>query len=315
MITSRLSAWIAVDWAVAAYVAAVGVLAIACADAIPQWPALVSAHAALLVALVALPPRVARWEVRRSADPAWLDVSRRTLRFLRYTYPVLLLTPFFEEVRFTVNAVSPNNPYWFEPYLYAADRALLRSAPAAAVAQNGASILDELMHAFYFSYYPMIAAAMVVAWFGMRRRAPTPAAGFHRVLTATIFGFFSAYVWYPFLPARGPWENAELMAGLRKFEGFIFTPLVQWLINNAGVPGGCFPSAHVAGTWALVVGLAPAHRQLASWFSVLAVGLSISCVYTHYHHTVDVFAGFVVGVGGGLLGLALSRRFEKPTGM
>ena len=307
MLFSRPSAWIAVDWAVAAYVAAVGVLALSCADAIPEWPALVGAHAALLVALVAMPPRGASWEHRRADDPLWLDVSRRTLRFLRYTYPVLLLTPFFEEVRFTVNATSPDHPYWFEPHLYAADRALFGATPAVAISQKPVPLLDDLMHGFYFSYYPMILAAMIVAWHGTRRNGAAPPPGFHRVLTATICGFFSAYVWYPFLPARGPWENATLMAGLRHFEGAVFTPLVQWLIDNAGVPGGCFPSAHVAGTWALVVGLAPAHRRLALWFSGLAVGLSVACVYTRYHHAADVLAGLGVGVAGALLGLALTR--------
>jgi hypothetical protein len=42
--------------------------------------------------------------------------ARSTLRFLRYTYPALLLTLFFEEVSLTVNAAATGAPYWFETY-------------------------------------------------------------------------------------------------------------------------------------------------------------------------------------------------------
>jgi membrane-associated phospholipid phosphatase len=37
------------------------------------------------------------------------------------------------------------------------------------------------------------------------------------------------------------------------------------------------------------------------------VGLSISCVYTRYHHGVDVPAGFVLGVIAAWVGWKLTR--------
>ena len=36
-------------------------------------------------------------------------------------------------------------------------------------------------------------------------------------MTCMMLGFFLSYVWYPFLPARGPWEHPDVMAGLRPF--------------------------------------------------------------------------------------------------
>ena len=302
---ARLSSWIAVDWAVAAYTLGVGILALLCARAIPQWPLLVAGHGALLAILFLLPPRGARWEQGRFDDPSWLSAARRVGRFLRYTYPALLLTPFFEEVRFTVNATRPSRPYWFEAYLYAADGALFGTTPAVAISAVPAPALDELMHALYFSYYPLIIGGIVTAWIGSKRAGATPGYGFH-TMTSMMLGFFFAYVWYPFLPARGPWENPELMSGVREFDGFLFTPLIQWIIERAAVSGGCFPSAHVAGTWGLIVGLAAAHRRQAVWFSLVAAGLGVSCVYTRYHHAVDVFAGLIVGLAGGALGPALT---------
>jgi membrane-associated phospholipid phosphatase len=301
-----VSSWIAVDWAVAIYSLFVALVALVFASTIPQWPVLVVAHTALVAALLLLPARGGRWEQLRLEDSTWLSGTRRVGRFLRYTYPALLLTPFFEEVRFTVTALGPGRAYWFEPYLYAADRALFGTTPAVAISQ-APPLLDELMHALYFSYYPIIIGGIVIAWIG-NDPVTRPGRGFHTAITSMMLSFFFSYMWYPFLPARGPWENPELMAGLREFQGFLFTPLVRWMIDGVAVSGGCFPSAHVAGTWGLVVGLARAHRAQATGLGLLAAGLSVSCVYTRYHHAVDIAAGLLAAAAGGAVAYALTSR-------
>jgi hypothetical protein len=78
------------------------------------------------------------------------------------------------------------------------------------------------------------------------------------------------------------------MAGLRPFSGWVFTRAIELIIAGAAVSGGCFPSAHVSGAWALTFGLYATDRRAALWFGLLAVELSIACVYTRYHHAVNV---------------------------
>ncbi|HET9372350.1 MAG TPA: phosphatase PAP2 family protein, partial [Vicinamibacterales bacterium] len=166
--------------------------------------------------------------------------------------------------------------------------------------------LDEIMHALYFAYYPLVIGGIVIAWTGGRRRGPTPAPGFHTAFTGMMLGFFLAYVWYPFLPARGPWENADLVAGLRPFAEGPFTHVIGLIISAAAVSGGCFPSAHVSGAWAVTYGLSMMRAKATPVFLMAAMGLSIACIYTRYHHGVDVIAGFVVGIAGGRLGAVLA---------
>jgi len=310
--TGRVARWLAVDWAVALYAVFVAVVDVTWSSSIPKWAHILVSHGLLVAALVMLPPRGAQWERPQPEDPRWLTNARATVRFLRYTYPALLLTPFFEEVSFTVNAVTPGSPYWFEPYLYAADRALFGSTPAVTLSQSGAPVLDEVMHAFYFSYYPLLISGIVIAWTGATRRCETPAPGFDTALTCMMLGFFLSYVWYPFLPARGPWENAALMAHLRPFHGWLFTDVIGLIIAGGAVSGGCFPSAHISGTWALTFGLCARHRKAALWFGLVAVGLSVSCVYTRYHHAVDVFAGLAVAAVAATIGFRVSGERGKP---
>jgi hypothetical protein len=86
-----------------------------------------------------------------------------------------------------------------------------------------------------------------------------------------MLGFFLSYVWYPFLPARRPWEHPDVMAGLRPFGGGLFTRAIELIIAGAAVSGGCFPSAHVSGAWALILGLYATNRKAAVWLGLLAV--------------------------------------------
>ena len=310
-VATRAVSWTALDWAVVLYAMFVALVAVVWA--VPLWPYILAGHAALIIALRSLPPRGAAWEEPCPDEPRWRSSARRTARFLRYTYPALLLTLFFEEVSLTVNAAAAGAPYWFEKYLYDADRLLFGGVPAVMLSQAGNVVLDEIMHAFHFSYYLLIIGGIVIAWNGDRRRDDTPGRGFQTTMTCMMLGFFLSYVWYPFLPARGPWEHPDVLEGLRPFgSGWIFTPMLKQIMAGAAVSGGCFPSAHVSGTWALTFGLYAAHRKAALWMGLVAVGLSVACVYLRFHHAVDVFAGLAVAAVAGPIGYAVTRRSRLP---
>jgi membrane-associated phospholipid phosphatase len=305
-VTARVASWMALDWALAIYVSFVAIVAVVWG--VPRWTYILGGHATLILGLLLLPPRGAAWEQPGPADSHWRSSSRSIARFLRYTYPALLLTPFFEEVSLTVNAAAAGAPYWFEHYLFNADRALFGGTPAVLLSQAGNPVVDEIMHAFYVSYFLLIIGGVVIAWNGGRRGGGTPGRAFHTAMTCMMLGFFLSYVWYPFLPARGPWEHPEVMAGLRPFGGWLSTRAVELIMAGAAVSGGCFPSAHVSGTWALTFGLYATDRSAARWFGLVAVGLSVACVYTRYHHAVDVLAGLTVAVIAAMVGSALTRH-------
>lgn len=305
-VAARTASWMALDWILASYVAFVALVAVVWA--VPRWPYILGGHGAIIAGLLLLPPRGAEWEHARVADSRWLSAARSVARFLRYTYPALLLTPFFEEVSLTVNAAAGNAPYWFEHYLFNADRALFGGTPAVMLSQAGNPVLDEIMHAFYFSYFLLIIGGVVIAWNGGRQGRGTPGSGFQTAMTCMMLGFFLSYVWYPFLPARGPWEHPEVMNGLRPFGGWVFTRVIEFIIGGAAVSGGCFPSAHVSGAWAVTFGLHATDRKAALWFGVLATGLSVACVYTRYHHAVDVLAGLTVAIVAAAIGFGLTRK-------
>ena len=302
-------AWALLDGAVIGYTVLTAFLVIACYRNIAEPMPILVLHALVAIFVLALPPRGARWETATN-DPSWLHVLRGGARFLRYTYPLLLVIPFFEEVEHTVNAVAPASPYWFEPMLYGADRWLFGDAPALLMSSWVGLPQDEIFHAFYFSYYPIVIIGATLAWFGPRGMKRQPGPGLETAITSTMIAFFLCFLWYPWLPARGPWENPELMAGLPSFRGIVFTPFMQWIIDRGAVSGGCFPSSHVAGSWGMVLGLAAYHRRAAIVLGCFAVGLSFACVYTRYHHGIDVPAGFLAALVGAWIARTVTRPAE-----
>ncbi len=288
------------DRLVMAYTAWVAILVVLTRESVPEWPALLAFHALVLVMMAVIPQRGARWETPAPGEAAGKRWLRGGLRFFRYTFPLLLMVFYFEEVQYTVSALWPEAPYWFEPHLYAADRFLFGDLPANLLNPSVGIVQNEVMHAFYVSYYFIVVGGAVLAWTGLGSRKPGPA--FQTTITSVVAAFVLCFVWYPFLPARGPWENQALMATLTPLEGPVFVPLVEAILERGAVLGGCFPSSHVAASWATVLGLARFHPAWALALGVLASGLSVACVYGRYHHGVDVPTGLLAAVAGVAIG-------------
>lgn len=98
------------------------------------------------------------------------------------------------------------------------------------------------------------------------------------------------------------------MAWFPAFEGSSFQRLIETIIAGGAVFGGCFPSGHVAGSWGMTLGLLPYHRRTATGFGLFAAGMSVACVYTRYHHAVDVLAGLLCA----FLGAASAPAAVRP---
>jgi hypothetical protein len=210
------------DWALALYTSYSAIIILVGHRSIVQWLILFLLHVGFLFVLLLLPPRGAPWEEWRK-EAEWRTAMRRAGVFLRYMYPLIPILLFFEEGRFIVNAIFPDTPYWFEPYLYAADHKLFGDHPSLVFLPWLSRPFNELMHFFYFSYFVILIGGPLLG------RLPSHGSssdepgfsqpGFESVMTSMILGFLCSYVWYPWFAARGPFENTELMARLPDFEG------------------------------------------------------------------------------------------------
>lgn len=297
------SRFLVLDYFVFGYTAYIALFTLVFHETMSAPLSILALHAFILTAMILVPPRGARWET--VPIQGWTRHVRGFARFFRYAYPLLLILFFFEEGHQTVNAMWSATPHWFEGYLYGADLKIFGEFPAVIMNDWVGPLQDELLHGFYLSYYFIFVGGVTFAWFGTKGE-PQPARGFQTTLTAVILSFFLCFVWYPYLPARGPWENPGLMAGMTPFEGFAFVPTIERIIAHGAVSGGCFPSSHVAGAWGTVFGLFGFHRRASLMLGVFATGMSVACVYTRYHHAIDVAAGLTAAAVGAFISYKLT---------
>jgi len=296
-----------VDYATQVYIVLVGLLILFFHnDTVPNWLALLGAHAAGLVVVHLLIEAHARHE------------SVKPLKFLRHFYPVLLYTAFFIETgalnrMFFSEYLDPLVAQW-EQQIFGCQPSVLfmQKLPWLAV--------SELFYASYFTYYIMIAGVGIALFLRSRQQ-------FFHYVSVLSFLFYVCYLIYIFLPVIGA------RALFRQVDGYmlpataqqlavtdaypeavqagVFFQIMKWVYRFFETPGAAFPSSHVAVALCTVFFSFRYLRPIRYLHLAAAVLLCLSTVYCRYHYVVDVLAGLITA--GVLLpaGNWLYFKFEK----
>ncbi len=153
--------------------------------------------------------------------------------------------------------------------------------------------LSELMHAFYFGYYPLIVLPALALLVRQRRDA------LHDLSLRLMVAYVACYLIYIPFPVYGPSLTLGHFAGPHT-DGLLYR-VVASARQVGDSPGTAFPSSHVVGAVTLaVVGWRWFSRPVAWLMTIEALGVLLSTVYTQHHYGIDAVAG---------LGLALGVQF------
>ena len=221
--------------------------------------------------------------------------SNPVLMFIRAWYPVLLLIYLYSESGL-INNLFFDAP--LDPMYIALERLIFRCEPAMILpAKFNHRFLMEYFHFFYFTYYLYL--PVIGAVFYLRDRL-----FFEEFLFAISLTLLSCYLIFIFFPAIGP---IPLRQGL--YFGF-FTSLMD-LIYRIDIPGGAFPSSHVAAAVVCMVMVLRKIRILGLILIPFVASLIAATVYCRYHYAVDAVAGIIYGVLMILLCDFLYRRINS----
>ena len=236
-----------------------------------------------------------------------LRPCRLTL-LLRYLFPLSLLSVWYPDTY----AFCSTLPY-LDHVFAAADQWLFGCQPAltfsAALPQK---IWSELYHLGYFSYYLMIAGAVLSPLFLARER-------FSRTAFIVMATFFLYYTIYLFLPVAGP-QYYFCAIGLDQAaaghfpavaDGYfalhqqmlpspgpdgLFRTLVEQAQAGGERPTAAFPSSHVGAATVLLLLMYRTRRSLPWLMIPLYLPLVGATLYTQAHYLLDVFGGLATGV-------------------
>lgn len=228
----------------------------------------------------------------------------RATLLLRFVYPLSLLAYWYPDT-YEFCQLLPNLDHAFA----AADHALFGTQPSLVLSQLlPQKMWSELFHMGYYSYYPMIALAVLVP-------AVTAPERFSRTAFVVMVSFFLYYLVYLFLPVAGPQyyfraigpeaaqagHFAHLGDYFRTHTEMLPSPgpdgLFRSLVESAQASGerptAAFPSSHV-GVSTILMMLTWRNCRRLMWgmlpFYLLLCGAT---VYIEAHYFVDVAGGLV----------------------
>lgn len=213
--------------------------------------------------------------------------------FWRHWYPHLFFLFCFEELAKLVHLV---NPGWEDARLIAFDHWVTGVNPSLWLERFAHPALNEFMQFAYFSYflYLLLLGAILYCQRDFK--------SYWAVMSYSAIGYAFGYVIAMLFPVQSPWFmlvgqwHGELAGGP-------FTALINFIEKCGRVHGAAFPSQHVAGAVAALLG-AWRHRRWLFWvFLPFVVCMCVSTVYVRNHYVADVAGGIVTGALGYVVGV------------
>ncbi|MEV4412671.1 phosphatase PAP2 family protein [Catellatospora sp. NPDC049609] len=243
-------------------------------DHVPRWPLYLAGYAATAAVVGALLAAYAR----RPHD--------RVLTALRLSYPLVVAPVVYTMTGGTVLALRGR---YLDAAMNRFESGVWGGHPALWLDAIVSRPLTELFYACYVSYYLYIVVPPVLLL--LRRRL----ADLERLVTTVAAAVYTCYLGYLVVPVRGPVHSLAGQLDPPVLTGYLLAPAQQLLMAHADPAGTAFPSAHVAGAWAVCLAVRRIQGRAAfRWLLPLTIGLTLSVVYTRYHYTADVAAGLAV---------------------
>lgn len=216
----------------------------------------------------------------------YVELDRnRWLDFVRLMYPMFMGTLFYNGTAGTMNLLFDN---FLDGQLAAFEKSLFGENLTIYIdryLQN--AWVTELLSFCYFCYYLMIPGFLTVLFIKQKYELIISS-------TATIsLTFFLSYQLFFLYPIEGPrWFFAGQY--LTNLDGFFFRSMVEYVIDNGAIRGGCMPSTHFAIALVVMLYCLKHYRRAGLWLIVVNSGLALGTVWGRFHYISDVVVGGII---------------------
>jgi membrane-associated phospholipid phosphatase len=170
--------------------------------------------------------------------------------------------------------------------------------------QSHSPLWSLVLHAAYFAFYPIVAAAPITLV-----AIGQPAAA-RRAISWIFATFLLCYLAFLIFPVAGPYYEFP-----RPEAWFLDNPaarLVYATLATGSAYGAAFPSSHVAATLVAIAAAFLGWRRLG-WILLLpGLLLTVGVVYCQMHYAVDALAGILVAALVVAGGWWAEKRFRVP---
>jgi membrane-associated phospholipid phosphatase len=251
-------------------------------------------YAAVLAAVLPVPPSARNRAILLNpailvAYSLLIYIDRRKpmvgLSITRDWLPQALIVLSYREMGWLA---TPHVGHALENSWVAWDRIVLRGGGRAAVEVLGL-VLPSILEISYGLVYALAPFAVAMLYVYHRRERVD------QLLFVFAVGVLLCYGQFPFWPSDPP----RFLFAAEDLPSYytIFRRFNLWMLGNYGIHTSVFPSAHVAGAFAVALGARralPEHKWVSGFLLVMAVFIAIATVYGRYHYLTDAVAGVVM---------------------
>ena len=179
---------------------------------------------------------------------------------------------------------------FFDPQLTAFEYSILGFNPNILIDRQLLNVwTTEILSFCYASYYLMIPVFLLALFFKKEF------AFLQRSLASICITFFIGYLLFILYPIEGP-RYYFAGAFLYNIEGIFFRPLVEFVIANGAVHGGCMPSTHFAVALIILMYCFKRSRTTGWLLSPIVLGLAAGTIWGRYHYVSDVIVGGLIAL-------------------
>jgi len=217
----------------------------------------------------------------------------RAVRFIFDWYPVASIPFIYWNMSHYIHLVFPGE---FDALIISFETALFGKLPNIALQDIVAPVITEIMQLFYASYWFVIPVGAAILYFGRHDDL------YDRFLYYVTLTFSISCIVFVLFPVAGPrfFIAHRIFAD---YQGLFATAFLRRFVEDAGMRGCAFPSAHVA---VAVVVMTFVGEACSRWgrliFLTIVTGLSLATIYGQYHYLTDVVAGLFLGMAIGWIG-------------
>ncbi|OIO99953.1 MAG: hypothetical protein AUJ98_09285 [Bacteroidetes bacterium CG2_30_33_31] len=205
----------------------------------------------------------------------------RFSRFLRYFYPVVLISYIYGETA-SINHIFFTNS--FDNILSHLEYSFFGFQPSMEFSAKFPQLwFSELMNFSYFSYYLFTAGFAMAAYF-LRKEDSV------KILYIIINSFLFYYTIFIIFPSEGP--QYFLLQSPEETHGF-FASLVSLAQKIGEAPTGAFPSSHVGMMVIFSWISAKYFPRILALVLLVSILICFATVYIKAHYAIDVIAGII----------------------
>jgi len=230
------------------------------------------------------------------------DPKNRILLLIRFFYPALLFTIFYEQTGGLMKLFFSN---FFDSQLVAFEARILGIEPTLWLDRHLIRTwITDILSFSYFSYYFLLPIFLLPMFFLKKYYE------IRQALTAICLTFFASYILFYLYPIEGPRYH---FAGqyMNEISGPIFRPMVNFMIEGGAIHGGCMPSSHVAVALVILVYSLKYIRPLGLTLLPITIGLAFGTIYGRFHYISDVAVGAAIGTVMIILTLKYYSKFDQ----